>query len=124
MNSNNNNLIAIIINLIRHLLKDNKVLQERLSRNNSIAILNYLIQNLPKEFIDLNLLHVLKLFVNEIKTLNDNTLLQSIYQHLLFDFRIWNKADYEIRTGRLIFKATKRNFITYLHSLKAIFNTF
>jgi hypothetical protein len=101
MNDNNKNIIAIVLNLIRHLLKDNKVLQERLSRNNSIAILNYLIQNLPKEFIDFNLLHVIKLFVNEIKSsLNDNNLLHSIYQHLLFDFRVWNKADYDIRAGK------------------------
>jgi hypothetical protein len=91
------------LNLIRHLLKDNKVLQEHLSRNNSIAILNYLIQNLPKEFIDFNLLHVLKLFVNETKNLNDNILLSSIYHYLLFDFRIWNKAEYEIRTGMSFF---------------------
>ena len=94
------NIIAMILNLIRYLLKDNKVLQERLSRNNSIAILNYLIQNLPKEFIDFNLLNVLQLFVNEAKSLNDNVLLYSIYQYLLFDFRVWNKADYEIRTGQ------------------------
>ena len=90
----------MILNLIRYLLKDNKVLQERLSRNNSIAILNYLIQNLPKEFIDFNLLNFLQLFVNEAKSLNDNVLLYSIYQYLLFDFRVWNKADYEIRTGQ------------------------
>ena len=94
------NIIAMILNLIRYLLKDNKVLQERLSRNNSIAILNYLIQNLPKEFIDFNLLNFLQLFVNEAKSLNDNVLLYSIYQYLLFDFRVWNKADYEIRTGQ------------------------
>lgn len=80
-------------------MNDNLVLQERLSRNNSIAILSYLIQNLPKEFIDLNLLHVLQLFVNETKNFDDKSLLHAIYQYLLFEFRIWNKADYEIRIG-------------------------
>ena len=81
-------------------------MQDRFERNNSIALLGFLLERLPKRFIDINLLRMSQELVNEANILIDKTLLNLIYEHLIFDFRIWNKADYEIRIGHVQYIST------------------
>jgi hypothetical protein len=100
------NIVALILNLMRYLFHNNDILQDRFERNNGIALLSFLIQRLPKRFIDINLLRICQEFVSEANQINDKSLLNAIYEHLIFDFRIWNKAEYEIRIGHIQYIST------------------
>ncbi len=101
------NVVAFILNLFRYLFHNNDILQDRLERNNGIALLSFLIQRLPKRFIDINLLRMCQEFVTEANKMpNKNLILSQIYEHLIFDFRIWNKSDYEIRIGHIQYIST------------------
>lgn len=91
----------MILSLTRYLFHNSDIMQDRFERNNGIALLGFLIQRLPKQFIDVQLLRICQDLVNEAALLNNKSLLNSIYEYLIFDFRIWNKADYEIRIGTL-----------------------
>ena len=95
------NIVSSIFNLIRYLFHNSDIMQDRLQRNHGISLLSFLLQRLPKRFIDINLLRVFQQIVNDIQTLVDKNLLNAIYENLIFDFRIWNKADYEIRIGHI-----------------------
>ena len=78
------NVVAFILNLFRHLFHNNDILQDRLERNNGIALLSFLLQRLPKRFIDVNLLRMCQEFVNEANLLSNKDLLNLIYEHLIF----------------------------------------
>lgn len=101
------NVVSLILNLIRYLFHNSDIMQDRIERNNGIPLLSFLLQRLPRRFIDINLLRICQEFVNETINLNDKSLLNSIYEHLIFDFRVWNKADYEIRIGHIQYISTK-----------------
>jgi hypothetical protein len=92
----------MILSLIRNLFLNSPSLKERFQRNCDIPILSHLLSNLPAHFIDVNLLRTCQTIVDETSMLDNKTLLYSLYKYLLFDFGIWNKADYNIRFGALI----------------------
>ena len=100
------NVVALLLNLQRYLFHNNDILQDRLQRNNGIALLSFLIQRLPKQFVDINLLRMAQEFVAEASLIGDKCLLNLIHEHLIFDFRIWNKAEYEIRIGHIQYVST------------------
>ena len=103
-----NNVVAMVLNIFRNLLHNSDIMQDRFERNSGIALLGFLLQRLPRQFIDVHLLRVCQDLVNEASSLSNKSLLSAIYEHLIFDFRIWNKAEYEIRIG------LKFSFIFYL----------
>jgi hypothetical protein len=98
--------VSLILNLIRYLLHNNDIIQDRMQRNDGISLLGFLIQRLPKRFVDINLLRICQEFVVEANRVADRSLVNSVYDHLIFDFRIWNKADYEIRIGHIQYIST------------------
>ncbi|CAF0785781.1 unnamed protein product [Brachionus calyciflorus] len=100
------NVVSLILNLMRYLFNTSDLMQDRFERHNGIALLGFLLQRLPKKFIDINLLRICQEYVNEAKNLSNQSLLNSIYEHIIFDFRIWNKADYEIRIGHIQYIST------------------
>lgn len=101
-----NNIVALILNLFRYLFHNNDILQDRIQRDNGICLLSFLLQRLSKRFIDINLLRICQEFVTEASLTSDKHLLNLIYEHLVFDFRIWNKAEYEIRIGHVQYIST------------------
>ncbi len=93
------NIVSMLLDLIRNLFLNSPSLKERFQRNCDIPVLSFLLNTLPAHFIDVNLLRVCQSIVDETSLFDDKTLLHSIYKHLLFDFGIWNKAEYDIRFG-------------------------
>ncbi len=100
------NVVSLVLNLIRYLIQNNEIIQDRLQRNDGISLLGFLLQRLPRRFIDINLLRICQEFVVEANKPSDKSLLNSIYEYLIFDFRIWNKAEYEIRIGHIQYIST------------------
>lgn len=101
-----NNIVALILNLFRYLFHNNDILQDRIQRDNGVCLLSFLLQRLSKRFIDINLLRICQEFVAEASLTSDKHLVNLIYEHLIFDFRIWNKAEYEIRIGHVQYIST------------------
>jgi hypothetical protein len=99
-------VVALLLNLVRYLIHNNEIMQDRFERNNGIALLGFLLQRLPRQLIDINLLRMCQELVSEANTASNKSLLNSIYEYLIFDFRIWNRAEYEIRIGHIQFILT------------------
>ena len=49
--------------------------------------------------IDVNVLMAVQLLV-EATASNNKTMLQHMYQYILFDFRIWSRSDFPVRIGK------------------------
>lgn len=92
--------------MLTNLCHNNDLLQDRVSRDNGVPLLSFLLQRLPRRFIDAQLLHTIQDFVTEAATFLDKQLLALIYEHLVFEFRLWNRADLEVRIAHLTYIST------------------
>lgn len=52
--------------------------------------------------MDVNVLMAVQLLIEQVSVEKNMQLLQQMYQHLLFDFRIWNSGDFPFRIGELL----------------------
>lgn len=50
--------------------------------------------------IDMNVLMACQLLLEQVFTDGNSPLLQQLYQHLLFDFRIWTKSHFAVCLGK------------------------
>jgi hypothetical protein len=101
-----NNAVSLALDCIRYLIYNSHIMQIRFMLNNNVALLGFLLERLPKEFIDINLLRSCQDFVSESFSLQDKKLLYSFYDSIIFQFNIWNKADYSIRIGHITYIST------------------
>lgn len=51
--------------------------------------------------MDVNVLMAVQLLIEQVSVEKNMQLLQQMYQHLLFDFSIWNSGDFPFRIGEL-----------------------
>lgn len=61
---------------------------------------NYKFQCKPS-LIDVNVLMATQHFIETIRNMSHHILLKSIYQHILFDFKIWSRGPFPIRIGHV-----------------------
>ncbi|XP_077997957.1 neurobeachin-like protein 1 isoform X2 [Glandiceps talaboti] len=99
------NPVASFLTVLRHMCKGNTDNQERLTRTQEIATIGALMQRLDPTLIDVNVLMAVQLLVECLANSVPN-LLQIIYQHVLFDFRIWSKSDFPVRIGHIQYLST------------------
>lgn len=52
--------------------------------------------------MDVNVLMAVQLLIEQVSVEKNTQLLQQMYQHLLFDFSIWNSGDFPFRIGELL----------------------
>lgn len=50
--------------------------------------------------MDMNVLMACQLLLEQVFTEGNSPLLQQLYQHLLFDFRIWTKSHFAVCLGK------------------------
>ncbi|KAF7243753.1 Neurobeachin-like protein 1 [Varanus komodoensis] len=55
----------------------------------------------PSTFMDVNVLVAVQLLIEQVSVAKNAQLLQQMYQHLLFDFSIWNRGDFPFRIGHI-----------------------
>lgn len=56
----------------------------------------------PSNLMDVNVLMAVQLLIEQVSVEKNMQLLQQMYQHLLFDFSIWNSGDFPFRIGELL----------------------
>ena len=100
--------IASFVTLLRNMIMPSSVNQDALLRENAVATLGLLLQNVSGHLLDCNVLMALQLCVADVTVAaglttsaaaSSLTLLRQLYQYLLFDFRIWNRSAVDVRKG-------------------------
>ncbi len=54
----------------------------------------------PGSMMDMNVLMACQLLLEQVFNEGNSPLLQQLYQHLLFDFRIWTKSHFAVCLGK------------------------
>lgn len=71
-----------------------------------MAIIGALLLQARPKLIDVNVLMATQLLVELAHVSKDQKLLLKIYLHLLFDFRIWSKAEFHVQIGHIQYLST------------------
>ena len=96
------NPVAAFIGLLRKLLSRNPELQEDIMQLNTLAVTGHLLTKVEERFLDVNLLVALQLLIEAAQGSHVWVdFLAQVYQHLLFDLKIWAKAEFTVRLGHL-----------------------
>ncbi|XP_053326637.1 neurobeachin-like protein 1 isoform X2 [Spea bombifrons] len=100
------NIVATFVLLIKHFIQRHPINQENLMHSHGVATLGALMQKAPGNFMDVNVLMAVQLLIEQVSVEKNTPLLQQMYQHLLFDFRIWNRGDFPFRIGHIQYLST------------------
>uniref|UniRef100_A0A8C3EXT2 Neurobeachin like 1 n=1 Tax=Corvus moneduloides TaxID=1196302 RepID=A0A8C3EXT2_CORMO len=100
------NIIATFILMIKHFIQGHQVNQENLIHSHGVATLGALLQKVPRVLMDVNVLMAVQLLIEQVSVEKNTQLLQQMYQHLLFDFSIWNSGDFPFRIGHIQYLST------------------
>uniref|UniRef100_A0A803YQR5 Neurobeachin-like protein 2 n=1 Tax=Meleagris gallopavo TaxID=9103 RepID=A0A803YQR5_MELGA len=63
-------------------------------------------RKVPSILMDVNVLMAVQLLIEQVSVEKNLQLLQQMYQHLLFDFSIWNSGDFPFRIGHIQYLST------------------
>uniref|UniRef100_A0A663DT52 Neurobeachin like 1 n=1 Tax=Aquila chrysaetos chrysaetos TaxID=223781 RepID=A0A663DT52_AQUCH len=100
------NVVATFILMIKHFIQRHHVNQENLIHSHGVATLGALLQKVPSNLMDVNVLMAVQLLIEQVSVEKNMQLLQQMYQHLLFDFSIWNSGDFPFRIGHIQYLST------------------
>uniref|UniRef100_A0A8C2TXG9 Neurobeachin-like protein 2 n=1 Tax=Coturnix japonica TaxID=93934 RepID=A0A8C2TXG9_COTJA len=100
------NIVATFILVIKHFIQRHHVNQENLIHSHGVATLGALLQKVPSILMDVNVLMAVQLLIEQVSVEKNLQLLQQMYQHLLFDFSIWNSGDFPFRIGHIQYLST------------------
>uniref|UniRef100_A0A8B9BTD5 Neurobeachin-like protein 2 n=1 Tax=Anser brachyrhynchus TaxID=132585 RepID=A0A8B9BTD5_9AVES len=100
------NVVATFILVIKHFIQRHHVNQENLIHSHGVATLGALLQKVPSNLMDVNVLMAVQLLIEQVSVEKNMQLLQQMYQYLLFDFSIWNSGDFPFRIGHIQYLST------------------
>uniref|UniRef100_T1J5I8 BEACH domain-containing protein n=1 Tax=Strigamia maritima TaxID=126957 RepID=T1J5I8_STRMM len=110
------NIVASFLIMLRNFIKNHTVNQEHLLNARGIAIIAELLVEVPPNTICVHVLMAVQLLVESLGVGGHNGgdggdttahgLLRALYQHVLFNFRIWNKSDFPVRIGHIQYLST------------------
>ncbi|MGH0138239.1 UNVERIFIED_CONTAM: hypothetical protein FKN15_069576, partial [Acipenser sinensis] len=95
------NSVASFLLMVKNFLRHHPVNQESLVQCQGPAIIGALLQKVPSQLIDMNVLRACQFLIEQMCSEGNNVLLHYLYQHLLFDFRIWSHGDFAVRLGHI-----------------------
>ncbi|KAH0621661.1 hypothetical protein JD844_023204 [Phrynosoma platyrhinos] len=100
------NIVATFILMIKHFIQRHPINQDNLVHTHGLATLGALLKKVPSSFVDVNVLMAVQLLIEQVSAAKNTQLLQQMYQHLLFDFSIWNRGDFPFRIGHIQYIST------------------
>ncbi|CAG5122759.1 unnamed protein product, partial [Candidula unifasciata] len=105
------NPLAAFLTMIRYMLKEKPINKDTFARTYCAATLGMLMQKVPGDMMDINVLMSIQYLVEECDNRDNSvatksTLLQHIYHYILFDFSLWNRTQFAVRIGHIQYVST------------------
>ncbi|KAM8967194.1 neurobeachin-like protein 2 [Pelodytes ibericus] len=95
------NGVAAFLLLVKNFLQSHPANQESLLQCHGPAIIGALLQKVSPLTLDMNVLMASQMLMDQISSEGHGLLLHYLYQHMLFDFRIWSSSDFAVRLGHI-----------------------
>ncbi|KAM9851975.1 neurobeachin-like protein 2 [Aulostomus maculatus] len=90
------NSIAAFLLMVKNLIRRHPVNQESLLHCHGPSIIGAMLSKVPGSMMDMNVSMACQLLLEQVFHEGNTPLLQQLYQHLLFDFRIWTKSHFAV----------------------------
>ncbi|XP_026148843.1 neurobeachin-like protein 2 isoform X3 [Mastacembelus armatus] len=103
------NSIAAFLLMVKNLICNHPVNQESLLHCHGPSIIGAMLSKVPGSMMDMNVLMACQLLLEQVFKEGNTPLLQQLYQHLLFDFRIWTKSHFAVCVAHLQYLTTVIN---------------
>ncbi|XP_059693904.1 neurobeachin-like protein 2 isoform X4 [Haemorhous mexicanus] len=100
------NSVAAFLLLVKNFLRNHAVNQESLVQCHGPAIIGALLHKVPGTLLDMSTLMASQILMEQVASEGSGFLLHLLYQHLLFDFRIWSNSDFAVRLGHIQYLAS------------------
>uniref|UniRef100_A0A3P8SL52 Neurobeachin-like protein 2 n=1 Tax=Amphiprion percula TaxID=161767 RepID=A0A3P8SL52_AMPPE len=95
------NSIAAFLLMVKNLIRHHSVNQESLLQCHGPSIMGAMLSKVPGSMMDMNVLMACQLLLEQVFNEGNSPLLQQLYQHLLFNFRIWTKSHFAVCLGHV-----------------------
>ncbi|XP_018596219.2 neurobeachin-like protein 2 isoform X1 [Scleropages formosus] len=95
------NGVAAFLLMVKNLLKQHHVNQESLLHCHGPAIIGAMLQKVPSSMMDMSVLMACQLLLEQVSSEGNGVLLSQLYQHLLFDFRVWSNSHFAVRLSHV-----------------------
>nr|XP_046254941.1 neurobeachin-like protein 2 isoform X3 [Scatophagus argus] len=103
------NSVAAFLLMVKNLIRHHPVNQESLLQCHGPSIIGAMLSKVPDNMIDMNVLMACQLLLEQVFSEGNSPLLQQLYQHLLFDFRIWTKSHFVVCLAHVQYLASVIN---------------
>ncbi|XP_069696226.1 neurobeachin-like protein 1 isoform X2 [Periplaneta americana] len=100
------NPVSGFLSLLKNIIAGSTLNQEQLLKNNGLAIIGVLLAKAKPHLIDVNVLMAVQLLIEMARDVSNAMLLRSLYQHVLFNFKIWSRSQFHIRIGHVQYIST------------------
>ncbi|RMX38939.1 hypothetical protein pdam_00016423 [Pocillopora damicornis] len=100
--SRNSNGVALFMFLLLSILKGHDVREEEFAE--TLCYVGSILRTMDVKFINVGVLRSLQALV---ECVTNETVLQSVFENLLFDFRIWSCSEFNVRIGHIQFISTQ-----------------
>ncbi|OXB73991.1 UNVERIFIED_CONTAM: hypothetical protein H355_008850 [Colinus virginianus] len=100
------NSVAAFLLLVKNFIRNHPVNQESLVQCHGPAIIGALLQKVSSPLLDMSTLMASQILMEQVASEGSGLLLHLLYQHLLFDFRIWSNSDFAVRLGHIQYLAS------------------
>ncbi|KAM8735229.1 neurobeachin-like protein 2 isoform 3-T3 [Acanthopagrus schlegelii] len=103
------NSVAAFLLMVKNLIRHHPVNQEGLLHCHGPSIIGTMLSKVPGSMMDMNVLMACQLLLEQVINEGNSPLLQQLYQHLLFDFRIWTKSHFAVCLAHVQYLSTVIN---------------
>ncbi|XP_017281990.1 neurobeachin-like protein 2 isoform X2 [Kryptolebias marmoratus] len=90
------NSIAAFLLMVKNLIRHHPVNQESLLQCHGPSIMGAMLSKVSGSMMDMNALMACQLLLEQVFNEGNSPLLQQLYQHLLFNFRIWSRSNFAV----------------------------
>ncbi|XP_031429737.1 neurobeachin-like protein 2 isoform X1 [Clupea harengus] len=95
------NSVAAFLLMVKNMLRHHPVNQESLLHCHGPAIIGAMLSKVPSRMMDMSVLMACQFLLEQVSSEGSGALLSQLYQHLLFDFRIWSRSHFAVCLGHV-----------------------
>ncbi|XP_076122113.1 neurobeachin-like protein 2 isoform X1 [Alosa pseudoharengus] len=100
------NSVAAFLLMVKNMLRHHPVNQESLLHCHGPAIIGAMLSKVPSRMMDMSVLMACQFLLEQVSSEGSSALLSQLYQHLLFDFRIWSRSHFAVCLGHVQYLST------------------